>query len=317
MSSRKKRDGESSLELLLDTMCNTFGGVMFIGIALVVLMAMLSSKTKIPDDMKHNMARQQQLVKLQQELSKLSHDNSILETTVRNLENDPRKELLAELLQLEDRKCQNEIEISIVKKQQSLIQQESQLRRKEKENVQADLKKIAETNSEKEKRLRELEKKIASMKQKINMIAEQTMMFRVMKKSTKRFYGLIVWQNQLWRVGPDFDAAKQSSTVNEACHSEKIQLDGQLAYRCTPIQGKGIPIISNGVVSPEAIALLKNIPSDCTPKFTLAKDSIESFALLRQYMKGAHILHGIDVYFEQERCFVFKQISEKIEYYEY
>jgi hypothetical protein len=38
----KKREPESSLELLLDTMCNTFGGVMFIAIALVVVLSMMS-----------------------------------------------------------------------------------------------------------------------------------------------------------------------------------------------------------------------------------------------------------------------------------
>ena len=38
----KSREPESSLELLLDTMCNTFGGVMFIAIALVVVLSMMS-----------------------------------------------------------------------------------------------------------------------------------------------------------------------------------------------------------------------------------------------------------------------------------
>ena len=42
--SRHKADlDESSLELLLDTICNTFGGVLFISI-LVVIMVNLSTK---------------------------------------------------------------------------------------------------------------------------------------------------------------------------------------------------------------------------------------------------------------------------------
>jgi len=43
--SRRKRGGESSLELLLDTICNTFGGILFVAI-LIVVMLRLTSKTK-------------------------------------------------------------------------------------------------------------------------------------------------------------------------------------------------------------------------------------------------------------------------------
>ena len=37
---KKSRDFESSLELLLDTMCNSFGGVMFIAISLIIVLTM-------------------------------------------------------------------------------------------------------------------------------------------------------------------------------------------------------------------------------------------------------------------------------------
>ena len=40
--SRKPNDDDGSLELLLDTICNTFGGVLFISI-LVILLLNLSS----------------------------------------------------------------------------------------------------------------------------------------------------------------------------------------------------------------------------------------------------------------------------------
>jgi hypothetical protein len=40
--SRRKRVSESSLELLLDTICNTFGGVLFVAILIVVMLRMTS-----------------------------------------------------------------------------------------------------------------------------------------------------------------------------------------------------------------------------------------------------------------------------------
>lgn len=47
--SRRKRGGESSLELLLDTICNTFGGVLFVAI-LIVIMLRMTSKTEAEGD---------------------------------------------------------------------------------------------------------------------------------------------------------------------------------------------------------------------------------------------------------------------------
>ncbi|MBI2826549.1 MAG: hypothetical protein HYX69_17900 [Planctomycetia bacterium] len=49
--SRRKRQPESSLELLLDTICNTFGGILFLSILIVVLLQMTGgarSKTAEP-----------------------------------------------------------------------------------------------------------------------------------------------------------------------------------------------------------------------------------------------------------------------------
>jgi len=47
--SNRKRGGESSLELLLDTICNTFGGILFVAILIVVMLRM-TSKTQANGD---------------------------------------------------------------------------------------------------------------------------------------------------------------------------------------------------------------------------------------------------------------------------
>ena len=41
-----KKNLPDSLELLLDTMCNTFGGIMFIAISLVVLSQLVTQQQK-------------------------------------------------------------------------------------------------------------------------------------------------------------------------------------------------------------------------------------------------------------------------------
>ena len=53
--SKRQQSEESSLELLLDTMCNTFGGVMFIAISLLVIISVMTKdipqKNEEPTDM--------------------------------------------------------------------------------------------------------------------------------------------------------------------------------------------------------------------------------------------------------------------------
>lgn len=66
---RRRREDASSLELLLDTMCNTFGGVMFIAISLVVVISMVRSASRALEE---NAPRK--LEQLQQELARLERE---------------------------------------------------------------------------------------------------------------------------------------------------------------------------------------------------------------------------------------------------
>lgn len=64
MSRRKSED--SSLELLLDTMCNTFGGVMFIAILLSVMVSIRGHQQNepVPDQSEKIAQAKQQLARL-------------------------------------------------------------------------------------------------------------------------------------------------------------------------------------------------------------------------------------------------------------
>ena len=68
---RRRREDASSLELLLDTMCNTFGGVMFIAISLVVVISMVRSASRALEE---NAPRK--LEQLQQDLADLQQNPS-------------------------------------------------------------------------------------------------------------------------------------------------------------------------------------------------------------------------------------------------
>jgi len=311
MSIRKKNDGESSLELLLDTMCNTFGGVMFIGISLVVLMTMLSPAIRTNRD-PFEVSREK-LEQMQQELDKLAQEQTAMEEILKKMENDPRRELVTELLKLEETKQKNLLDLELVEQERKVIQEErKQIRQKISAEERA-LQTVREERQEKEKRLQDLERKTADLKQKLSEMKQVSMSFRVMEKSSLGFYGIIVSQNRLWKVGPDVNENHEYA-VHPDCQAEAIMQKNMPGFRCTPIPGKGVPILRDGTVSAEAIALLKNIPPDRVPQFSIAKDSMASYAKLREYMKDRHIIHGTDTDFEELKCFVFSITRDEVEY---
>ena len=81
--SRKREGPDGSLELLLDTICNTFGGVLFISILVVILLNMSSkqAETTPPTD-----AARAELIEAQARLSKTNDELEQLLTAIQTQE---------------------------------------------------------------------------------------------------------------------------------------------------------------------------------------------------------------------------------------
>ena len=100
--SYRKSEDESSLELLLDTMCNTFGGVMFIAISIFVIISgmtqidnALEQQNTDPEELRRNITELQSV--LQQAMHQL--DIQTEELKIRQKESD--SPLMQETVQLE------------------------------------------------------------------------------------------------------------------------------------------------------------------------------------------------------------------------
>jgi len=95
-----------SLELLLDTMCNTFGGVMFIAIALVVISSFIPKIVVELDEDVAEMAKieqlQEQISQLQRQLKKQQLERSLKEQLVQKFKNHPHLDKIRELGKLKD-----------------------------------------------------------------------------------------------------------------------------------------------------------------------------------------------------------------------
>ena len=95
-----------SLELLLDTMCNTFGGVMFIAIALVVISFFIPEIVLELDEDVADMAKieelQEDISQLQRQLKKQQLERSLKEELVKKFKNHPNLDKIKELGKLKD-----------------------------------------------------------------------------------------------------------------------------------------------------------------------------------------------------------------------
>jgi len=310
---KKKREGDSSLELLLDTMCNTFGGVMFIAIALVVIMAMLGKVEKQLDSEAERAELQKKIEELKQELKRTQERTSELELLHNRLKNDPRREWIAQLLQQETQLSQERILLQATQSERNLAEQSALAQEKkllEATRRQAILKQEqAARIAEQEKLNREWE----IVRSESKNTPSVAITFRLIERSEIAPFYLIVDQNRIYRIGPETMRGPNAMTPHTDCLFVTGITQGRRMYTCKPNPEKGTPILENGTISSGAIALLNEIPQDRAPLFFLDKASLGSFCLLREYLKNAKIRHGADPTYETNRC-VSYFITDKAEY---
>ena len=104
--SKKSTENSDSLELLLDTMCNTFGGVMFIAIALVIISTFIPKITKDIDAESTNDMRiaelQAEIEQLHLQIKKQQISISLKNELVEKYKNSPYLDKIRELGRLKD-----------------------------------------------------------------------------------------------------------------------------------------------------------------------------------------------------------------------
>lgn len=108
---RTQHDDEGSLELLLDTICNTFGGVLFISI-LVALMLNVSSNQVMSD--LPNESQRTELLDAQSRLSDTSHELDVL-TQAMQAQANVEKQVVAPDLQVHVRTIRQVQEVTAAK----------------------------------------------------------------------------------------------------------------------------------------------------------------------------------------------------------
>ena len=183
---KRPNSEDSSLELLLDTMCNTFGGVMFIAISLAVMVSLRSAFSANVTDNTERLERLKQEMKvLQARFEQRSKEQEELERRALEMSSDPRMRLVKEIAFLERKLKENELKRQMLDKARTLA-------RTELENTKIKVKKISDSlqKAEKEesrlKRDREkLDDELKDLMRKLRGSSPREMVFHMLMSSKK------------------------------------------------------------------------------------------------------------------------------------
>ena len=235
---RGGNDG-SSLELLLDTMCNSFGGVMFIAISLAVMISLRSAVQEPAVDNTERLSRlRQELEMLQNELSRRTGEQRELERRTEEMSSDPRRRLLDEITFLERKLKERRLEKQLVEKQHALARTELENARIETLKLTAARQKEEQLRKSLEKRRDDKQKELDKLKSEESSAAARKLVFNTLTESQKMPYFIVLSKGKVWPVGPE--------SVNGSLHPNPAVNETRIGDRviCKIIPGKGIPIFS-------------------------------------------------------------------------
>jgi len=278
-----------SMDLLLDTMCNTFGGVMFIAIALSL--ALFAGQIKKPVRPPENEA--EKLEKMQAEQRQLEQEKSQLDSELADVRQKSRAgeknalPLAAEIAGLENQSRQLDREYDTVEQKLRSAEAKQAHMRERNDTAEAQNRETAREQERQQRKndsdRRELEKQIAALKSRLKQLPQRKLHFALQEKTDKRPYVAVIRGGELCRLGTN-------SRVSSA--EVKVRLDGNVAT-LFPQRGYALAMISGSNIT-------QVLPCDRSRHFLwiiVHPDSFAEFVHLRRLLRQ----YGYQVYWYVER----------------
>lgn len=277
-----------SLELLLDTMCNTFGGVMFIAISMVVTL-MISQQAASPE--KQRDAERKQLEALREECREL---------TERMGKQKERLDAIRKMTEAEGKNTETALPQSVIDMEQELrdaSDEEAQIRNRN-ADAKAEVDKLTRKNSDMETNLERQARDYPQKKQKID--AENIRLNRELEKlrdelektssrvinfprsqrTHKAPYVILIRNDRLFCLGADF--FNSSPQVKVERNADLLQLELRNGVPLSTISSRNFKTYCPGFDPDRHFAWLKVAPA-----------SAASFVPLRRLLRE----QGFSVFF--------------------
>ena len=289
---RRAEDDDSSLELLLDTMCNTFGGVMFIAISVFVLLASMtqdeSFKTEKVSGDPETLRRE--ITQLQTMIEQLQQDAQIKNELLKLQKSHTVTEQVKEIMLLQQIVRESTVKLSAEKIVEKTLTEQKKSTLQQVVTQQQTLLKQQQTLKELQLQENMLKQQIADL----TKITKQRISFKLIKPDSKAPFFLMTQGNQIWPVGPWKTPDKGDVFDPSVTHTKHTRGKMQI-ISCNVKQDRGINILENGKVTADFLALMKKIPNDRIPKFFVTPGSAASVFKMRSYLKKNNIDHGCNI----------------------
>ena len=203
-----KKNLPDSLELLLDTMCNTFGGIMFIAISLIVMSQLISQQQKamtreeiskaVIEKMKNNIEA------LLQENAKLSQLALIVSINTGNVSPE-KKDAVMRLKNAKEKNLKLEDNVERLKTKIAINTDESmrldETLKKLSEELESSRKKIEVEKEQIQKEKELLVQKIKKLEDELKNLRPKTLRFAKVRATEKSPYWVLIQRNKIYRLG--------------------------------------------------------------------------------------------------------------------
>jgi hypothetical protein len=270
-------------------MCNTFGGIIFLAISLIVIAAMLPKPTSLEaQNLKSAEDMAKEIRKLELESQRLAAETTLKSDILKRMANDPRLEGMTNIAELEReiREQQQSLAIEKIKLEQVELARTAQQALLEKSREQVE--KEESTRKKREQELAKIVSAIASLRKSLAKAPKQ-LVCRKMRSAalSEQPYFVIVRSGKCWRVGPP------AANGDLSPHDDVKTNRDQNYFECVPDESKGSPILHENVLSTTTIAILKSLPPNRFLHFQLYPDSAAEFFRLAESLKSQSINYHV------------------------
>ena len=303
MRKRRHCEDDSSLELLLDTMCNTFGGVMFIAIMLFVIISNLV-QTKVNDPAPSPEELYRQIESLRVILQDLQQQLVLQNEELKKLEASSTDSRWQEILLLEKSIQPKELSRQTLTTQLAAEKLRSDLLGKQ-------IKVVQDKKLQQQLRNNELNMQIMQTQQQLQELRTQPdvsrqLTFKMIKPGSEAPFFIILFQDSVYPVGP-WQYDDRPDAPDPAVESQFIQSH---IVQCRIRPGAGCQVLQNNDLSKDFLKLMRKIPKNRIPKFYIYPNSAPTAFRMREILKKANIRHGCTLALNNDEPFYYQYTAQ-------
>ena len=292
-----KHDDSSSLELLLDAMCNTFGGVMFIAITLAVVLFSRNALENTKNESERHQERYDDVLRrideLKAKLNELAQRSEEMTRTTKMMEADPRLKNLRLIAVMESQINSEAIRRTILDKESICVENKLNHLKKEQKVLEKELNEQKDAIGKNQPKVEKKEKILETLAQELKDTSPVTLAFTTLETHNDRpSYFILLKKGQFWRVGPGTLSSEDG--IPKPLDDVTYTLNGNRVF-CFPKENAGRDAMSGSQLSQECLQMLSDIPKDRGALFCFGKEDADLFYKMREEMKRLGIFHGFSI----------------------